>query len=91
MNNRYNTTKTPETEKEPVIAQATIWDKLNVAMDSVGFVLLASGVAILIAMVGIFIFHERLDIQMPRETPAIKQAYNDPAFNGNAQLSGGMK
>lgn len=72
MNNRYNTTKTPETKNEPVIEQATIWDKLSVAMDSVSFILLAVGIAMLIAIAAIFIFHEKLGIQMPWETPAIK-------------------
>lgn len=90
MNNRYNTTKTPETENEPVIAQATILDRLNAVLDSVGFILLAGGIAMLIAIAAIFIFHEKLGIQMPWETPAIKQVYNNPAFNGTAQIGGGM-
>lgn len=85
-----NTTKTPETKNEPVIEQATIWDKLSVAMDSVSFILLAVGIAMLIAIAAIFIFHEKLGIQMPWETPAIKQVYNDPAFNGTTQIGGGM-
>ncbi len=46
MNNRYNTTKTPETKNEPVIEQATIRNKLG----SVAFFALIAGLILLILL-----------------------------------------
>ena len=46
MNNRYNTTKTPETENEPGIERATIRNKLG----SVAFFALIAGLVLLILL-----------------------------------------